>query len=240
MFEPRRFNWNPEGDQNRAEASVNDETEKNLLAALRQLETELLQAGVVSVSTEVEGYAKSVDPGLRINIGSGINSVALIKLIFKYGDGKSKEIFVEGWKNSGDHLSGAATVESFVTRVRDRLKDARPVSEVVTMEPDVPAVNWDNWGEEFSKILGAEIVTAQYLLGDYPALDVRKKPSDDMDAIKYEVFVKSHPNRIVVKFSLEAMFFGSDGVAKKDAEKFKQRVIKAIKKAGTTGQTELA
>ncbi len=207
---------------------------------MRQLEPELLQAGVTSVSTEVEAYAKGRDPGLRIDIGSGVNSIALIKLIFKYDDGNSKEIFVEGWKNPEDHLSGAATVDVFVARVRDGLKDARPVSEVVTIEHEQPAVDWENWGAEHSKMTSAEIVSAQYLLGDYPALDVRKDLSGEDSSTKYEVFVRSHADRIVVKFSLSAMFFGSEGIAKKDADEFKQRVIAAIKKAATSGQTELA
>jgi hypothetical protein len=102
------------------------QTEANLTAALRELEDDLLEAGINKVRSDVIGFAKGdSDPfntGLTIELGSGIASTAMIGLTFFYEDNREKTIKIECWEDEGgDQLSGPATKETFKRRIKEKL-----------------------------------------------------------------------------------------------------------------------
>lgn len=99
-----------------------DNTLTNLRLALEQLKPKLEAMGIVLITGETAAYAKTVSPGLQIILGDSIVSISLINLKVQYKDGRTDEIFINAWNDPQNHLSGAATPEVFVQRIKYALK----------------------------------------------------------------------------------------------------------------------
>lgn len=96
---------------------------ENLKKALEELSPELINMGVYRVTGEVGAFAKDLakEGVLEINLDPEINDIALIKLTFSYQGKADREIFINGWRDDKNHLSGPATKEIFVSRIRREL-----------------------------------------------------------------------------------------------------------------------
>lgn len=106
----------------------------NLDSALNLLAPELLEMGVYKVTGKVVALAKeplAPSEELIIDLGDDIDSIALIELNFYFRDGNSKNITINGWQDEGtQHLSGPASVDTFVQRIRKGLEMEKTTADL--------------------------------------------------------------------------------------------------------------
>jgi len=212
-----------------------DNTLPNLRSALEQLKPKLEAMGVVRIIGGAEAYAKGISPGLQIILDDSINSIALIKLEVQYKDGHTDEIFIEAWNDPQNHLSGAATSEVFVQRIKDALK----IQNSEQTSPDAQdAYNWDDWGTPPDRTLSREeFLTPDFLLQGYPQLSLRQVVDGNWprSTYKVEVFVRSKSTVIPVVFGIE-MFGLMSGILESKAKVYRQKLAALIERAKAEGK----
>lgn len=191
--------------------------------------------GVVRIIGGAEAYAKGILPGLQIILDDSINSIALIKLELQYNDGRTDEIFIEAWNESQNHLSGAATPEVFVQRIKDALK----IQDWEQTSPKAQdAYNWEEWGTPPDKTLSRdEFLTPDFLLPWYPQLSLRQVVDGTWprSTYKVEVFVRSKSTVVPVVFGIE-MFGLVNGILESKATIYLQKLAVLVERAKAEGK----